>query len=270
MKNLKVVGSSSTVWNQVKHWVAQPALEFSRQAVGGAIQLDLDDPGTWSNLRPSQEDTILILAAVSSPSECHHNIQMARKINLNGTLALVEEALGAGSQVIFASTDLVYSGGHAMRFGESHPLEPTTLYGEWKAEVEAAFSNNPKFSALRFSNVVSRESVFLRWSELETTAKFFTNLIRTPVHPADLADLITCIISEQTPIPNAVNISGPEDLSRYEIAKRVLGDQTDVIPELRDEVNEVGIPLEIRTKSELFERLLGKNLRAVVPDRVLP
>jgi dTDP-4-dehydrorhamnose reductase len=77
----------------------------------------------------------LLLAACSNVAECEREPAFSRRVNVEGTLAVAERLLDAGSAVVFFSSDYVFSGDEGS-YDEESATGPRTEYGRQKREVE--------------------------------------------------------------------------------------------------------------------------------------
>jgi nucleoside-diphosphate-sugar epimerase len=105
-------------------------------------------------------DAVVHLAAIVGDPNCAREPELARAVNLDASLSLIDQAERAGvSRFIFASTCSNY-GRMADADGwvdETSPLTPVSLYAETKVAVERALFERPMGSmattALRFATV---------------------------------------------------------------------------------------------------------------------
>lgn len=144
-------------------------------------------------------------------------------------------ALG-GADVIYISTDAVFSGDGRPRDETSRP-DPIWDYGRWKALAEDKVLRGPAGSAVvRFPLVVSLEPedgavTRIRDGVLrgQPTA-WFRDEFRQPAMAGDIAEAVWRIVWLAPEARKGTwHLPGPESLSRYEIALRVT-DALDVDP----------------------------------------
>jgi nucleoside-diphosphate-sugar epimerase len=111
---------------------AHPCFEFMRG--------DLCDPASLKAAVPGMEGVVHLAAIVGDPA-CARQPDLARAVNLQGSLQLIEASRGAGiSRFIFASTCSNYGKmKDADRYvDEETELRPVSLYAETKVAVEKA------------------------------------------------------------------------------------------------------------------------------------
>lgn len=107
-------------------------------------------------------DVVVHLATVPGGA-AEDNPELARRVNLDGTMRLVETAARVGNQprFVFASSIAVFGGSLPNRVDDTTPLSPQLLYGAHKAMMEqwlATLSRRREIDAisLRLSGVVAR------------------------------------------------------------------------------------------------------------------
>jgi nucleoside-diphosphate-sugar epimerase len=111
---------------------AHPNFEFLRG--------DISDPGTRKAALEQREAVVHLAAIVGDPA-CARQPDVARAVNLDSSLALIEEARSAGvSRFVFASTCSNYGKmkDSTQYVDEDSELAPVSLYAETKVAVENA------------------------------------------------------------------------------------------------------------------------------------
>jgi dTDP-4-dehydrorhamnose reductase len=103
----------------------------SREGSAGET-LDLDHVS--SAALPAELQTAFLCAWHGGVAEAAHDPQGTRRTNVEGNLELVGRLRKAGTNVVFLSTSLVFSGANTSANGS---LSPCCAYGEQKAAVEA-------------------------------------------------------------------------------------------------------------------------------------
>lgn len=86
-------------------------------------------------------DNVYIMSAYSSPSWIYKNREAAEKLNLTGTIRLIEALRLKNPRIIFMSSVEVFDGvkGKYMEFDQPNPLN---YYGVLKFEIEKYLKNN--------------------------------------------------------------------------------------------------------------------------------
>lgn len=82
-------------------------------------------------------DAVVHLAAKVSVEEAYLNPKLAFKVNVEGTLVLLEAARrGSVERFVYASSVAVYGEPRSLPVSEDHPLRPVNVYGATKAAAE--------------------------------------------------------------------------------------------------------------------------------------
>ncbi len=118
-----------TVSSLLLPW-ANPQFEF--------IRGDVRDPAARGRALQGV-DAIVHLAAIVGDPACARDTELAHEVNLNGTLAMLDDAVGAGvERFVFASTCSNYGRTNGNSFAdEEFELAPVSLYAETKVAAEA-------------------------------------------------------------------------------------------------------------------------------------
>ena len=108
-----------------------------------AFDLSTDSPETlpvdWA-----ASPAVVVTGAITRLDDCADDPEGTARVNVTGTLTLLEFAMNHGVAPIFLSSDAVFSGelidGKPRPKSETDQAEPTTEYGRQKREVEKALS----------------------------------------------------------------------------------------------------------------------------------
>ena len=126
----------------------QDELRWKSKALGRA-ELDLLKPERIAPLvRTEKPGAIIHCAALSKSPACEADPDLARKINVDATRALVEAA--AGIPFLFFSTDLVFDGRKG-NYREDDEPNPLSVYAETKREAEEIVRQHPGHIIVRIS-----------------------------------------------------------------------------------------------------------------------
>lgn len=118
----------------------------------GLIHFDVAQP-TLSIFRRCR--WLIVCAAVSRIDQCRVDPKQARAVNVEGTLALLHYALDHGINVVFLSSDRVFSGAKG-NYSESDLPDPITAYGQHKLDIERFLQDTaPAALIFRLSKVFS-------------------------------------------------------------------------------------------------------------------
>ena len=200
--------------------VEMVGLTYRRRLADGAdIVADLRDRGA-------------VAAAVhrARPSLVIHAAYAQDEASIVGaTQNVVDAAQQVGANVLYVSTDAVFSGDGSLRCEDAVP-DPVWDYGRWKARAERIVTERADRSAIvrlplivsldPEDHVVARIRVGAARNERTT---WFDDELRQPVNAADLAEAVWRIaFLDPADQAGPWHLPGPETLNRYEIAERVV------------------------------------------------
>jgi len=251
--------------------VVSPARSHLFTVDSGYYVLNLADDLHAYNFDTLKEgDTVAFTAAISEPSVCAKQFDLAVKVNVESTGEFIQQALDRGCKVIFLSSDVVY-GRVEEEFDESQPLDPLGVYAEMKAIVEKRFIGHSRFKVLRLSYNFfknDRFTTYLRTCASEDTlADLFDPFGRSIVHRDDTVDAIISLYNNWDVCEEGViNCGGPETLSRVEFAE-ILSEL--VVQDLITKVTTPDAkfyedrPAIVAMRSPLLEKVLGRPARSM-------
>ncbi|MHA7777080.1 NAD-dependent epimerase/dehydratase family protein [Roseibium sp. M-1] len=180
-------------------------------------------------------DAVIHLAAETHVPRSFADPELFFDVNVAGTETLLKGAMETGvKHFIHVSTDEVY-GPVTDDVRETAPLRPTSPYATSKAMAEEAVMlaarNGLKATILRPTNAIgtgqNAEKLFPRFvmralSGQRLTIEGTGAQERTFLPVGDLAEAIKLVLTHQDDAPLSVyNVSGEEDLSVLEVARRV-------------------------------------------------
>ena len=195
---------------------------------GQAIDLDLTQSDAVREAIASfQPDVVFHCAALSQTGECETRPDLAWRVNVGATEALVNGLAhtGAGAHLVFLSTDMVFDGRHAP-YAEDAAPSPGMVYGQTKQAAEDAVRRYAGpwtivRSALCFGPPSQSYHSFLQWLarglQDEAGVTLFTDEYRTAVYVEDLCDLLE--LAAQRRAIGLYHAGGPERLSRAEFGR---------------------------------------------------
>ena len=215
-------------------------------------------------------DTVAFCAAISEPSVCSDQFEIALRVNVTSTGDFIYEALKRGCKVIFLSSDAVY-GNVLGEFDEEETVDPLGVYAEMKALVEKRFLEYPLFKVLRLSYNFFKDDRFTTYLkncvEEEATAELFDPFSRSVVHRDDTVDAIISLYNNwEVCEESGINCGGPETLSRVQFADIL---KKSVFPKLKTKVTTPGDkfyndrPAIVSMRSNLLEQVLGRPARSI-------
>lgn len=243
----------------------------NRERGGECLRLDLEKPEAFHYESLSRDDTVLVLAAISSPDYCERQYESARAVNVIGTSLFIEGCIERGARVVFFSSDTVYGGDEHVVYDEASECRPVGSYGSMKREVEQMFLGHEAFKVVRLSYVLAGSDKFTKYlcqcAKAGSYAEVYHPFDRNVVYMGDVVDAIVSLTRKWPRYSNSVfNICGGETLSRLDIAEMV---REQAAPSLRiravrpDESFFRARPRLVRVESLYLERLLGRGTTAI-------
>lgn len=155
-------------------------------------------------------DMIIHTAAMTSVRECQDNWQHANRVNIDGTINIVNAAAEAGKKVIYISTACVFDGENGPYSEDSMPM-PKNYYALTKLIGEKFVLQNPK-------NLVIRTN-FVPYEPWPYPAAF-TDRKGTYLFAHDVARGILAYGHET----GIIHLCGIKEMSMYQLAKMTTPD----------------------------------------------
>ena len=178
-----------------------------------------------------QPHFIIHAAAERSPDICENEHATTNAINIQATSHLAQCAKEIGATIIYISTDYVFDGIDTP-YQTDDPTNPLNYYGSSKLKGEqAVYESGAKAIVLRVP-VLYGPVEYIEESAITVITKYLINqeparvdhwAIRYPALVDDIADALKNLILElaknKITAPSTLHFSGPEALTKYEIAK---------------------------------------------------
>ena len=103
-------------------------------------------------------DHLVICCALTNISAISQHPDLAHKINVDATIAVIKAAIKRNMHIVFLSTDNVFNGNEG-NYSATDTVSPISEYGKQKCLVEKALSElTTKFTVLRLSKTYSTDS----------------------------------------------------------------------------------------------------------------
>lgn len=220
-----ITGSTGLVGDGLRRFLGAryPVLALSRGCPegDGSVPFDLLHISDFDFSCIGENDVVAHTAAISSPDICAKDPQLARAVNVDGTIAFIDGCRKRGASVLFFSTDLVFGPGKGL--DEDSPYHPVGEYAAMKREVESHFAADDGVKVVRLSYVVSVRDKFTAYlaacARRGVPAEIFDPLYRSAVALEDVCRAVEAIGSKWDVLGwPAVNLCGPTLLSRQNIA----------------------------------------------------
>jgi dTDP-4-dehydrorhamnose reductase len=259
-----LVGGDSEIGNAAQAWMRprRRILTTTRRTekVGdGRIALDLaGDLSAWEP--PLEIESACILAAAARLADCAADPDASARVNVTGTLTLVERLLARGIYVLFLSTNQVFDG-TTPHVPADAPTSPVSEYGRQKARTEAALrafmARGAPSAILRLAKVISPRTALLR---------AFHDMTMAPVAAETVAWAIEALMADRA--TGVFQLTGPRDVAYTQVgcflAER-LGADTALVT--RTSVTDSGLPPGVAPPhTTLDSTALRQRYGIVVPD----
>lgn len=168
-------------------------------------------------------DFLIYTAAVSKPDACASDFVRCWRVNVEGTMYFIREAINRGCRVLFFSSDAVFGDGPGEIYTEESETKAFTPYGKMKKAVEDEFRGFPYFKAIRLSYVVSARDRFISYClsciERNEEADIFHPFYRNCISITDVVNVVSWFAYHFDEYePQFLNVAGRELVSRVRIA----------------------------------------------------
>lgn len=214
---------------------------------------------------PEQIDSVFFSSALTNQKLIEDNQELARFINVEKTLEVINFFLERGSHIVFPSTNLVLANEVPDQPIDA-PYNPLSLYADLKAEVEKELLKNyTQVTICRLPKILgSSTPLILNWVEKlkrREPVQALTDLVVAPVS-VSYAIKILCEVMELRP-GGIIHMSGQEttylNIAQL-IAEKLKASDKFVIPQTS---KEIGISLESSPKHPSLDTSRTKELLGI-------
>lgn len=163
----------------------------------------------------------------------------------DGAMHVAAAAAAVGARLVHVSSDAVFSG-LAQRYDEICLPDPITPYGAAKAAAETAIKGlDPAAIIARTSLIIgggnsTHEKHVHALVAGATTDVLFADVVRCPIHVADLASALLELAA--SPYAGIHHVAGPDAVTRHELG---------VLIARRDGLDEASLPTGLRARTGL-------------------
>ncbi|MGB9932047.1 dTDP-4-dehydrorhamnose reductase [Haloarcula amylolytica] len=223
--NIIVIGGSGLVGQNLLQCCKERGFSATgtyRTSAGAGANRELDktDPAAVRKLfREIEPDVVIDTAAFHAVDDCESERERAWTVNAQGTKHVAVAADTVGAQLIYLSTDYVYSGAPSdAPFSETDSVSPINYYARTKYAGEQAAEIAAEATVLRPSVIYGlASSNFVTWAISELRAgneiSVVDDQVSSPTYARDLAQA-TLAVADQN-LTGVYNAAGPERVSRY-------------------------------------------------------
>lgn len=211
---------------------------------------------------------VFICAAITKISDCEQDPTKSYLVNVTNTSELGKQLMLSGAEVVFISTNAVFSGLEPFPT-ESTKHNPSTNYGRQKAEAESrlitannSIPSSPPLMIVRLTKVIAKDNPLINgWIENLRSGKqigAFENRLLSPISVEYTARKLVEIA--QRGVAGIYHLSGAEDLSYYSFA-RLLASALGANPDLVNSVEASrSIPGIEHGYSSLGTTIVGRSI----------
>ncbi|MEF9962228.1 MAG: dTDP-4-dehydrorhamnose reductase [Erysipelotrichaceae bacterium] len=192
------------VKGQLGHDIVLEAQKRNIEAIGVDIdEMDITNAEQVSSvIKESKVDAVIHCAAYTAVDKAEDNIEVCRKVNVQGTQNIVDVCRELDIKMMYFSTDYVFDGLGEKPWEEYDQRKPLNIYGETKYEGELAVETLKKFFILRISWVFGINGnnfikTMLRLGKENGEVRVVNDQIGSPTYTLDLAILCVDMIQSE-------------------------------------------------------------------------
>ena len=248
-----------------------PLLESCLNKNFDFVRGDISDIKLMENLVP-QFDVLILLAAIVGAPACNENSTLSDAINCRAPINILN-SISAEQKVLLPTTNSGYGIGSKDKLcDENSPLNPVSLYGRQKVEVEKKYLDSGNAVSFRFATVFGA-SPRMRMDLLVNdfvyralTDKYIVlfeqNFRRNFIHVQDVASVFCFGIENYEEIRgNAFNVGlSSANLTKYELCEQI----KKIIPDLEILTSQSGSDPDKRDYLVSNEKIEGAGWRPLV------
>ncbi len=184
-----------------------------------SFRLDIRDAeAVYSAIVRLRPDAVIHVAGNKNVRFCEDNPDEAHRTNALGTYNVARACRDSGAQMIYLSTDLVFSSVRG-NYKEDEVPQPTLAYGRSKLKGEKlALEELKNVAVCRSGGIYGSGSPLLSWLSTEINegraVDCFVDVFNTPTYLGNLAEMIEAILRQQ--LSGVFHTVGRERVSRFE------------------------------------------------------
>jgi dTDP-4-dehydrorhamnose reductase len=214
----------------------------------------------------------VIAAGVTSIAACEQDPAGTRLVNVDAALRLARRARAQGVTPVAFSSDYVFDG-RDPPYDDDGPIRPLNEYGRQKADLEQGFAALGDSLVVRLSKAYGAQpgdgtlldemvSAFRRGQVVRAAR----DQVFSPVAVGDVVAGVLALCDAKC--AGVVNVSGPEDWSRLDLARavaRAVGASLELVMDISlDDLGEAFLrPKDTRMRTGRLRRLTGVRPRGV-------
>jgi len=229
---LLITGGSGLLGSKIASIAVQKGYEAhsgynKHEAINGTpIKLDICNKNTVSKaFERIKPEAVIHAAALTNVDQCEEDMELAWRVNIEGTKNILESSERHNAFLVYVSTDYVFSGEEGM-YKETDRPKPINHYGLTKLEAEKIVTASAiewciaRPSVIYGSTPAAGKINFALWilNKLKNREpmKIITDQLVSPTLNTNLAEMILEIIERR--LTGIYHLAGATPINRYEFA----------------------------------------------------
>jgi dTDP-4-dehydrorhamnose reductase len=187
------------------------------------ILTEMETRDKVAGVRP---DWVIHCAAYTNVDGCEKDPEKAHQVNADGSRNVAKACWGAGSRMLYISTDYVYDGRKGSPYVESDPVNPLSEYGKSKLKGEQAVHGVlPDALIVRTSWLFGQNGpnfveAILKQVGVKDELGVVDDQVGSPTCTVDLSDALARLIEADA--SGVVHVSNAGMCSWYDYARKIL------------------------------------------------
>lgn len=199
---------------------------YNKTAIPLASYLDATNEKEVNKLIEGTNPQVVFMpAALTNVDYCEMHPEEAYNVNVNGVKNVVKASNSIDARLIYFSTDYIFDGENGP-YDEEAPANPISIYGLQKLEAEHYIALFAKDYLIIRTTVVygwerqGKNFIYRLVNSLSsgTPVKAPTDQVGSPTYANNLCQIAVHL--SETTLSGVINVTGPNQISRYEFAKK--------------------------------------------------
>tara|TARA_B100001250_G_scaffold413969_1_gene450011 strand:+ start:1436 stop:2317 length:882 start_codon:yes stop_codon:yes gene_type:complete len=156
-----IIGSSGVIgyrlFQKIKKTKNKVIGTYSKNKKPGLVKFNFLKEKIKKIIKINENDNVLILSAISNPSQVYKNPKISKSVNINATKKIIDDLVNTKCRIFFMSSVEVFDGKRGNYSEESKP-KPLNLYGKQKLLIEKYLQKKTKkYCIIRTSFIVGND-----------------------------------------------------------------------------------------------------------------
>lgn len=231
---LLVIGGDSLIGGHLGCFARDRGIKVvstSRNTPSKNLYLDLKKQDSFECLAGQDFDVVAICAGITDVSLCEKDKDLAYRVNLLGTVNLIDRLKRSGTHIVWFSSTHVWQTDERPT-QKNPPFKPKNYYGELKSNVDSyLIESATNFSIVRFSKLADSLIGLCRgWqSELDKFGRIsaFDDHFIAPLTLPFLLEKLFMVVCGK--ISGTHHFTGAKNISYFELANKIWQDR-EIVP----------------------------------------